>query len=151
MTPIANRLTVRHLRLVAAITTEGNLLRTANSLNITQSAVTKALQDAEAQMGVTLFERTNRGVKPTMFGTSLAAHARLIIARIDKAEQELTNLRDGTVGRVAVGTLLAGSAGLLALRSFRAGQVLMATIISENRFERSQRQRFPRQVEPDPL
>lgn len=29
---------------------------------MTQSVVTKALQDAEAQMGVLLFERTNRGV-----------------------------------------------------------------------------------------
>lgn len=109
----AHRLTVRHLRLVAAVLAEGNLLRAANVLNMTQSAVTKALQDAEAQMGVLLFERTNRGVVPTTFGASLAAHARLILAQIDKAEQELVDLRDGTEGQVAIGTLLSGSAGLL--------------------------------------
>jgi DNA-binding transcriptional LysR family regulator len=109
----ANRLTVRHLRLVTAILAEGNLLRAANALNMTQSAVTKALQDAEAQMGVLLFERTNRGVVPTAFGSSLAAHARLILAQITKAEQELVNLRDGSEGQVSIGTLLAGSAGLL--------------------------------------
>ena len=113
LSPIAHRLTVRHLRLVVAIHAEGSLLRASNSLNMTQSAATKALQDAEAQTGVTLFDRTNRGVVPTMFGESLAAHARLIIAQIDKAEQELTNLRDGTAGQVVIGTLLAGSAGLL--------------------------------------
>ena len=113
MSPIVHRLTVRHLRLVVAIHTEGSLLRASSSLNMTQSAVTKALQDAEAQTGVTLFDRTNRGVVPTMFGDSLAAHARLIIAQIDRAEQELTNLRDGTAGQVIIGTLLAGSAGLL--------------------------------------
>ncbi|MEH7829908.1 LysR family transcriptional regulator [Gemmobacter denitrificans] len=113
MHQVANRLTVRHLRLIAAIVAEGNLQRAAEALNMTQSAVTKALQDAEGQMGVQLFERTNRGVVPTTFGSSLAAHARLILAQIGKAEQELTDLRDGSSGHVTIGTLLAGSAGLL--------------------------------------
>lgn len=113
MPHVAQRLTVRHLRLVVAIQAEGNLLRAANALNMTQSAVTKALQDAEAQMGVLLFERTNRGVVPTSFGTNLAAHARLILAQIGKAEQEMTDLRDGTAGQVAIGTLLTGAAELL--------------------------------------
>jgi len=113
MPDIPQRLTVRHLRLVVAIVAEGNLLRAASVLNMTQSAVTKALQDAEAQMGVLLFERTNRGVVPTTFGRNLAAHARLILAQIGKAEQEMANLRDGSDGQVTIGTLLAGSAGLL--------------------------------------
>jgi len=113
MRQISQRLTVRHLRLVAAILAEGNLLRAAASMNMTQSAVTKALQDAEAQMGVLLFERTNRGVIPTAFGAHLGAHARLILAQIGKAEQEMVDLRDGSEGQVAIGTLLAGSAGLL--------------------------------------
>lgn len=113
MQQVAHRLTVRHLRLIAAIVAEGNLLRAAEALNMTQSAVTKALQDAEGQMGVLLFERTNRGVVPTSYGISLAAHARLILAQISKAEQEVTDLRDGASGQVTIGTLLAGSAGLL--------------------------------------
>ena len=113
MQQLTHRLTVRHLRLIAAILAEGNLLRAANALNMTQSAVTKALQDAEAQMGVQLFERTNRGVVPTTFGAHLGAHARLILAQIGKAEQEMADLRDGSEGQVAIGTLLSGSAGLL--------------------------------------
>lgn len=88
-------------------------MRAAAALNMTQSAVTKALQDAEAQLDVSLFLRTNRGVAATEFGLKLAAHARLILAQIDKAEQDLTHLRDGTSGQVAIGTLLAGAAALL--------------------------------------
>lgn len=113
MYQLPHRLTVRHLRLIAAIVAEGNLLRAAEALNMTQSAVTKALQDAEAQMGVSLFDRTNRGVVPTTYGTSLAEHARLILAQISRAEQEMADLRDGASGQVTIGTLLAGSAGLL--------------------------------------
>lgn len=113
MAILAQRLSLRHLRLVVAIVNEGNLLRAAGSLNMTQSAVTKALQDAEAQLGVLLFDRTNRGVIATEFGTALAAHARLILAQVEKAEAQLANLRDGTEGQVSIGTLLAGSADIL--------------------------------------
>ncbi|MDZ4309937.1 MAG: LysR family transcriptional regulator [Cypionkella sp.] len=109
----AHRLSLRHLRIVAVILAEGNLMRAATALNMTQSAVTKALQDAEAQMGVPLFLRTNRGVVATAFGAKLAAHARLILAQVGRAEQEMADLRDGTAGQVTIGTLLAGSAGLL--------------------------------------
>lgn len=108
-----HRLTLRHLRVVVVILAEGNLMRAAEILNMSQSAVTKALQDAEAQMEVQLFERTNRGVVATEFGLKLGAHARLILAQIDKAEKDMAHLRDGTAGSVAIGTLLAGSAGLL--------------------------------------
>jgi DNA-binding transcriptional LysR family regulator len=123
--PIARRLNLRHLRhlrLVAAILSEGNLLRAAQALNMTPSAVAKALRDAEAQLGVLLFERTNRGVTPTTCGTSLAAHARLILAQLAKAERAMTDLRDGTAGQVTIGTLLAGSAGLLPLAIARRRQ-----------------------------
>lgn len=129
MVDLAQRLTLRHLRLVVTILNEGNLIRAANALNMTQSAVTKALQDAEAQMGVTLFDRTNRGVVATRFGEALAAHARLILAQVEQAEMRLANLRDGSEGQVRIGTLLAGSAGLLPeaiarLRQARPGIVV---------------------------
>jgi DNA-binding transcriptional LysR family regulator len=113
MNVIAKSLTARHMRLVVTILNEGSMVRAAASLNMTQSAVTKALQEAEQLIGVALFDRTNRGVTPTIFGSALAARARLILAQIENAGLELADLRDGTGGRIAVGTLLAGSAGLL--------------------------------------
>ncbi|MFO1139744.1 MAG: LysR family transcriptional regulator, partial [Paracoccus sp. (in: a-proteobacteria)] len=69
------RLSLRHLRLIDAIAREGSLAAAAASLNMTQSAVTKALQDAEGALGVTLFERTSRGAVPTVYGAVLVGHA----------------------------------------------------------------------------
>ncbi|MGN6535541.1 MAG: LysR family transcriptional regulator, partial [Mesorhizobium sp.] len=46
--PLTTHLTLRHLRMVVAIVEEGNLVRAAKRLNMTQSAVTKALQEIEA-------------------------------------------------------------------------------------------------------
>ena len=113
MTLLASRLTIRHLRMVVAIVEEGNLVRAAERLHMTQSAVTKALQETEALTGARLFNRTNRGVVATAYGDALAYHARLIIAQLAHAEEHLADLRDGAGGRVAVGTLLSASAELL--------------------------------------
>ncbi len=110
---LTNNLTLRHLRMVVAIVEECNLARAAKRLNMTQSAVTKALQEVEALTAVRLFDRTNRGVVPTLFGDTLADHARLMLHQLSNAEEHLADLRDGTGGRVAIGTLLAASAELL--------------------------------------
>ncbi|WP_379067158.1 LysR family transcriptional regulator [Mesorhizobium sp. UC74_2] len=110
---VTSRLTIRHLRMVVAIVEEGNLVRAAKRLNMTQSAVTKALQEVEALTKARLFDRNNRGVVPTMFGETLAEHARLVITQLAHAEEHLADLRDGTGGRVAIGTLLSAAAELL--------------------------------------
>lgn len=113
MSLLESRMTLRNLRLIVVIAREGNLVRAAQAMNMTQSAVTKALQDVEATVAAPLFERTNRGVLPTTMGTALIAHAQVILAQLNHAEQELADLRDGSSGTVVVGTLLAASALLL--------------------------------------
>lgn len=110
---LRSRMSLRNLQLIDAIEREGSLLRAAQALNMSQSAVTKALQDAEAALGCSLFRRTNRGVVSTPAGSVLAAHARLMLTQLDHAEQEMADLRDGASGTVTVGTLLAASVTLL--------------------------------------
>jgi DNA-binding transcriptional LysR family regulator len=110
---IEQRLSLRNLRLIEVICREGSLVRAAQGMNMTQSAVTKALQELEAAIGVQLFERTNRGALPTPFGEALAAHARVVMTQIRHATLELAELRDGAGGSVAIGTLLSASVRLL--------------------------------------
>jgi DNA-binding transcriptional LysR family regulator len=113
MKNLGHHLTFRQLRLVVAVTEAGNLVGAAKRLNMTQPAVTKALQEAEASLGLSLFARTNRGVVPTSYGEALVAHARLIISQLGHAAEELRDLRDGTAGRAVVGATPSGSAELL--------------------------------------
>jgi DNA-binding transcriptional LysR family regulator len=106
-------LSLRALRLVDAIAREGHLSGAGAALGLTQSAVTKALQEAEASCGLPLFIRTNRGAIPTAYGAALVAHARVVLAQMRQATQELADLRDGSAGRVSVGTLVSASVALL--------------------------------------
>jgi DNA-binding transcriptional LysR family regulator len=110
---LSRRLTLRQLNVVVAVEQYRSIMQAAQHLGLTQPTVTKALQETEAILGMPLFDRTNRGVEPTPFGTALTRHARLVIAQMAHAEQELADLRDGTGGRVDVGTMIAASARLL--------------------------------------
>ncbi|WP_415234275.1 LysR substrate-binding domain-containing protein [Pseudorhodobacter sp.] len=107
------RLKLRQLRLLVAVGQHGNIQHAARDLGISQPAATKMIQDLELDFEVQLFERTNRGVVPTVFGEALIRHGKLIFAQVSNAAQELDDLNEGNSGRIVVGTLLAASPTLL--------------------------------------
>jgi len=113
MKNVLERVTLRHLRLLIAVAEEGNLVGAAQRLHMTQPAVTKALKQLERLLGVALFQRTNRGVVPTIYGKALVAHAQLLLVQAEHATEEIADLKDGAGGRVCVGTLNVPSAELL--------------------------------------
>lgn len=107
------RLKLRQLRLLVAVGRHGNIQNAARELGVSQPAATKMIQDLELDFEVKLFQRTNRGVIPTVFGDTLIRHGKLIFAQVSNAAQELDDLNEGSSGRVNVGTLLAASSSLL--------------------------------------
>ena len=107
------RLKLRQLRLLVAVGQHGNIQHAARDLGISQPAATKMIQDLELDFEVQLFDRTNRGVVPTVFGEALIRHGKLIFAQVSNAAQELDDLNEGNSGRIVVGTLLAASPTLL--------------------------------------
>jgi len=108
-----SRLKLRQLRLLVAVGRHGNIQNAARELGVSQPAATKMIQDLELDFEVTLFQRTNRGVIPTVFGDTLIRHGKLIFAQVSSAAQELDDLNEGSSGRVVIGTLLAASPSLL--------------------------------------
>lgn len=107
------RLKLRQLRLLIAVGQYGSIQHAARELQVSQPAATKLIQDLEADFEVKLFERTNRGVIPTVYGDALIRHGKLILSQVSNAAQELDDLAEGNSGRVVVGTLLAAAPNLL--------------------------------------
>lgn len=107
------RLKLRQLRLLVAVGVLGSIQNAARELGVSQPAATKMIQDLELDFEVKLFDRTNRGVVPTIFGETLIRHGKLIFVQVSNAAQELDDLKEGNSGRVVVGTLLAASTNLL--------------------------------------
>jgi DNA-binding transcriptional LysR family regulator len=108
-----NRASIRQLRLLIAVAETGSMVRAAEAIGLSQPAVTKSIQDMETDLGATLFERGNRGVRPTIYGETLVRHAQAALAQLAFAAEALDDLATGAGGRVVVGTLLAASAWLL--------------------------------------
>jgi len=77
--------------------------RAAKILHISQPALSKAVKRLEESLGVPLLERLPRGVRPTLYGEALAAHASLINNEVERAADAIVALRDGNTGRVVVG------------------------------------------------
>ena len=135
-----HRVSIRQLRLVAAIADVGTMVRAGDAVGLTQSAVTKAVRDLERDLGVDLFERGNRGVTPTIYGVALVTHARRVLAQLEHAAEEIDDLAHGAGGRVAIGTLLAASAWLLptAIARLRAERPRVVVDVVEGTNDRLQ-------------
>lgn len=102
---VRTRLKTRQLLLVVALAEESNIHRAAAALNMTQPAASKLLRELEEMLGALLFERMPRGMRPTLYGDALIRHARAVLGSLDQAEEELTALKAGRLGHVAVGAI----------------------------------------------
>ncbi|WP_460365082.1 LysR substrate-binding domain-containing protein [Actinocorallia lasiicapitis] len=131
------RLKLRHLVLVAAISEHGSVLRAAEHLHLAQPAATRGLREVEQILGVELFVRGPRGMRPTPFGDAFLEHAQTVIAELRRAGERIGQLADGEVGTVRIGTLLAGSNVLLprAIAALKRDRPGITVVVQEATFD----------------
>lgn len=81
------QLEVRDLELVMSLAAAGSTAAAASRLHLTQSAISRALSQAEARLGVLLFERNSRGLLPTAAGERLLAGASAVLRQLRELER----------------------------------------------------------------
>jgi DNA-binding transcriptional LysR family regulator len=89
-----------------ALTTHGHMGRAAESLGITQPALSIRLRNIERSLGVALFERSAAGVRLTDAGTRInttATHAR---NAIDEIREEARRIRSGEGHTIRIGVTM---------------------------------------------
>jgi len=96
-------LDVARLRQLALIVRERSFSRAAESLGISQPALSKNIRSLERALGVQLLERGRFGALPTPFGLALVRHADAIDAELRSAVQEVDALRAARTGHICVG------------------------------------------------
>ena len=77
-----SRVKFRHLQCFLAVTQFGSVQRAADSLSITQPAVSKTIAELESILGVRLFERGRHGAVPTREGQLFAPHASACVSAL---------------------------------------------------------------------
>lgn len=96
-------LNLHALRVFTALAEARSFSRAAEGLFISQPAVSKAVRELEAQLGLTLVDRSARPIALTAAGAVLLAHARRIFASERAAAQALSDLRDLEAGSLTIG------------------------------------------------
>ena len=96
---------LRHLRAFVAVAEELHFGRAARRLYVAQPAVSQLVRSLEAELGVTLFERTSRRVSLTWAGQVLLDEARDVLAREALLAERMTRVRTGETGEVGLGTI----------------------------------------------
>ena len=76
-------MTIQQLRYVIVICEEGSLNKASEQLYIAQPSLTSALQELEKELGITIFNRSGRGVTPTNDGLEFIRYAREVVSQYD--------------------------------------------------------------------
>lgn len=108
-----HHLKMRHLQLIVTLDELRSFSKAAATLHVTQPAVSKALSEIERGLGVSLFQRTTRAIKPTVEGVCAIRYGRATLQQLSLMHDELGMLASGTAGKVAVGVLPASAPALL--------------------------------------
>ncbi|SFB16925.1 DNA-binding transcriptional regulator, LysR family [Poseidonocella pacifica] len=93
---------MRLLEIFAAMMGQRTTVATAESLGISQPAVSAGLRQLETQLGLTLFERTGRHLEPTLEARSLYEEIRPLFGIVRSFGMRARDLRNGRVGRLRV-------------------------------------------------
>src|SRR4051812_2381398 len=90
------------LRLFLHLSRTLRFLQTSRECHISPSALSRAIQRLEREVGCRLFERDRRTVRLTPEGTRLAAHARDVLDRWDQVTRELRGSSGTLEGTIAL-------------------------------------------------
>jgi DNA-binding transcriptional LysR family regulator len=97
-----------------AVAASGGMRKAAEQLHLSQPAISKAIGDLEGALGVRLFDRSRRGVEPTVYGRTLLKHGRTLFDGLRQAIGEIEFLADPSSGQLSFGCSETISAGLAA-------------------------------------
>lgn len=79
---------LQQLRYLIAVVDHGSFNKASQALYVTQPTMSKAVDDLEREMGVTILARTNRGVSLTEEGTRFLSYARQVVEQADLLEEQ---------------------------------------------------------------
>jgi len=110
---VSHRLKLRDLRLLLSVMEFGSMAKAAAHLHLTQSGVSKAIGDIEHTLNVRLFDRTPRGVEPTLYGRALRKWGNAVFDDLRQGIKEIEYLADPTTGELRIGCSEAMTAGFV--------------------------------------
>ncbi|MFA8327225.1 pca operon transcription factor PcaQ [Burkholderia ubonensis] len=106
------RVKFRHLQCFLAVAQLGGVQKAAESLSITQPAVSKTIAELESILGVRLFERSRQGARPTREAQLFMPHANACVLALRQGVGLLAHDGGGAAATLEIGMLPTVAASL---------------------------------------
>jgi LysR family transcriptional regulator for metE and metH len=95
-------LELKHLRTLHALKEKGSLVDAAESVHLTQSALSHQIKDLEERLDCALLIRKSRPLQFTPAGEKLVALAKEVLPKVTETEQALRQMAGGQSGRLHI-------------------------------------------------
>jgi DNA-binding transcriptional LysR family regulator len=99
---IGHRLRLRDLRVLFEVMQSGSFAKAAVQLRVSQPAVSQVIADLEHALGVKLFDRSGRGVEPTLYARALLARGRAAFDELRQGIRDIEFLANPTAGELTI-------------------------------------------------
>src|SRR5262249_3837404 len=100
---IGRRMKLQDLHILMTVVQSGSMRKAAQSLNITQPAISRSIAELEHAVGVRLLERHRQGVEPTQYGRALLDCGAAVFDDLRQGVKNIEFLADPTAGEVRIG------------------------------------------------
>ena len=94
---------LRQLLAFVTLAETHNFTRAAETLSLTQPAVTRQIGGLEAELGTRLLDRLGRRVELTASGQALLPYATEVLRLTDEAHRKVLDINHGDAGRLSIG------------------------------------------------
>lgn len=99
----AGLMDIRHMRQVMEICRAGSFARAAQALGLSQPTLSRSISRLEDELGVSLFDRSGGGARPTPFAEHISQRANELLSGAAALASEIQSLAAGEGGRVRLG------------------------------------------------
>ena len=93
------------MQVFAEVSRAGSFSRAAESMHLSQPALSQAITQLERAVGAPLFDRTTRALQLSSLGQQLLPRIEFILREVDVTFEQVASMRDLESGRVSVGCL----------------------------------------------
>jgi LysR family hydrogen peroxide-inducible transcriptional activator len=96
---------IAQLRYLIALDRHRNYVRAAESCFVTQPTLSMQIKKLENELGVVLFDRSKKPLKPTAIGEKTIARARAVLSEVAGIDEMISDYRDRIAGELKLGVI----------------------------------------------
>src|SRR5881275_58204 len=108
---IERRLTLHDMRILMTVIQAGSMGKAAKRLGTSQPAVSRAISDLEHVLGISLLDRSPRGIEATAYGHALMKRGVAVFDELNQGIKDIEFLADPTMGELRISASLAVAVG----------------------------------------